>query len=99
MKAYAIPNQEVTIVATALAHNLCCHYEVPMEIHTDQGRNFKSGVFKELCCLLGIQKTRKMPFHPQSDEMVETFNRTLEQCLLKVADENQTDWDLSLIHI
>ena len=59
----------------------------------DQGRDFESGVFKGLCHLLGIRKTRATPLHPQSDGMVERFNRTLEQHLWKVVDENQTDWD------
>ena len=58
VEAYAIPNQEVTTVAKQLVHNLCCRYGAPMEIHTDQGRNFETGVFKELCRLLGIPKTR-----------------------------------------
>ena len=70
VEAYAIPNQEVTIVAKKLVHYFCCRYGAPMEIHTDQGRNFESRVFKELCRLLGIRKTRTTPLHPQSDGMV-----------------------------
>ena len=50
-------------------------------------------MFKELCRLLGIRKTRTTPLHPQSDGMVERFNSTLEQHLSKVVDKNQTDWD------
>ena len=73
VEVYAIPNQEVTTVAKELVHNFCCRYGAPMEIHTDQGRNFKSGVFKELCRLLGIRKTRTTPLHPQLDGMVEKF--------------------------
>ena len=45
-----------------------------------------------LWSLLGIRKTRTTPLHPQSDRMV-ALNRTLEQHLSKVVDENQTDWD------
>ena len=93
VEAYTIPNQEVTTVAKALVHNFCCRYEVPMEIHMDQGWNFKSGMFKELCHLLTILMTRTTPLHPQSDGMVERFNGTLEQHLSKGVDENQTDWD------
>ena len=53
VEIYAIANQ-VTTAAKELVHNFCCRYAAPMEIHMDQGRNFESGVFKELCRLLGI---------------------------------------------
>ena len=42
------------------------------------------------------QEFLKIPvaLHPQSDRMVEKVNSTLEQRLSKLADENQTEWDL-----
>ena len=46
-----------------------------------------------MCRLLGIKKTRTTPYHPQSDGMVERFNRTLEAQLSKFADHNQKDWE------
>ena len=64
-----------------------------MELHSDQGRNFESVVFKEMCELYFIKKTRTTPLHPQSDGMVERFDRTLEEYLRKVVTEQQTDWD------
>ena len=39
---------------------------------------------------------RTTPLRPQSDGMVERFNRTLEAMLSKFVDENQKDWDLYL---
>ena len=47
----------------------------------------------EVCELLDIKKTRTTAYHPQSDGMVERFNRTLEAQLSKFADHNQRDWD------
>jgi transposase InsO family protein len=51
---------------------------VPMQIHSDQGSNFESKVFKEMCNILGIEKNRTTVMHPQSDGMVERYNRTIE---------------------
>ncbi|XP_055922841.1 uncharacterized protein LOC129953626 [Eupeodes corollae] len=46
----------------------------------------------EVCGLLVIKKTRTTPLHPQSDGMVERFNRTLKEHLCKIVDNNQRDW-------
>ena len=56
-----------------------CHFQidVPDALHTDQGRNFESALLKEVCQLLGVEKMRTTPYHPQSDGFVERFNRTL----------------------
>jgi len=46
--------------------------------------------------LLGMRKTRTAPLHPQSDGVVEHFNRTIEAQLAIFVDEHQHDWDLHL---
>ena len=82
-EAYPIPNQEAVTIAETLVKEYICRYGVPQYLHTDQGRNFESKIIKEVCELLGINKTRTSPYHPQSDGMVERFNRTLEAMLSK----------------
>ena len=69
---------------------------VPDTIHTDQGKNFESNLIKKLCLMLGIRKTRTTPYHPQSDGMVERFNRTLLNMLSIAVGENEKSWDLQL---
>ena len=50
-----------------------------MQILTDQGCQFESKLFAEICTILGIDKTRISSFHPQTNDLVERFNRTLER--------------------
>ena len=95
-EAFAVLNQEATTVANLLVREFVSRYGVPLEIHSDQGRNFGSAVFSEMCPLLGMEKTRTTPYHPQSDGMVERLNRTLEAQLSIFVDDHQTDWDVYL---
>jgi len=96
VESYAIPDQEAATVASVLCSEFLCRFGVPTEIHSDQGRNFESTLFREICELMGIRKTRTTPFRPQSDGMIERFNRTLAQMLSKVVDLRQGDWDQKL---
>ena len=96
-EAYPIPNQEATTVAEVLVKELVSRFGVPVELHSDQGRNFESRVFQEMCRILGIKKTRTTPLHPQSDGMVERYNRTIEHQLAIFVEENRRDWDIPLL--
>lgn len=98
-EAFPLPNQEAETVARVFVEQFVTRFGVPLQLHTDQGRNFESSLFKEVAALLGIGKTRTTAFHPQSDGMVERFNRTLEAMLSTVVSDNQQDWDLWLPHM
>ncbi|KAL7841639.1 hypothetical protein SRHO_G00253300 [Serrasalmus rhombeus] len=95
-EAYAIPDQEAGTVADALVEGMFSRFGAAEVIHSDQGRNFEAGVFSAMCERLGIQKTRTSPLHPQSDGLVERFNRTLAKQLAILTAEHQRDWDIHL---
>ena len=71
VEAYSLPNQEAVTVAGFLVKEFLCRFGTPQIIHSDQGRNFESAIFTEMCQLLGIAKTRTTPLHPESDGIVE----------------------------
>lgn len=72
---------------------------MPQVIHTDQGRTFESSLFKELCRLLEIDKTRISPYNPQSDGLVERLNRTVICMLASFVEANQNSWDTLLPYV
>lgn len=39
---YALTNQEAETVATVVVEKFVCRFGAPMQIHSDQGRNYKS---------------------------------------------------------
>ena len=92
-EAYALPNQEATTVAKKLVDQFFLRFSPPEQLHSDQGRNFESEVITEVCKLLGVVKSRTTPYHPQSDGLVERFNRTLLDMLAKAVRERPFDWE------
>ena len=71
-------------------------FGAPTHLHTDQGRSLETSLIKEICRLMGIVKTRTTPYHPQSDGMIERFNRTLLSMLRMAAVDDETNWDLRI---
>ncbi|KAL5015646.1 hypothetical protein ScPMuIL_007270, partial [Solemya velum] len=96
IESYPIPDQEAKTVAQVLTYKFFTRFGVPKQLHSDQGGNFESKLFKELCSLLGINKTRTTAYRPESDGMIERFNRTMKNILSKYVQADQSDWDLHL---
>ena len=98
-EAYPLKNMEAQTVAEVLVEQFITRFGVPEMIHSDQGRQYESRLFKELCDLLGIRKTRTTAFHPKSDGMVERFNKTLATMLSAYVSDHQQDWDRHLPYV
>ena len=92
-ESFPMRNMEASTVAKIIVEEVIVRYGVPSYIHSDQGRQFESKLFQEVCDILNIKKTRTTPYHPQSDGMVERFNKTLVTMLSSYVSEHQRDWD------
>ena len=93
MEAIPIHNQEASTVAGKLVDEVFLHFSAPKQLHSDQGRQFESQLLSEVCKLLHVQKTRTTSYHPQSDGLVERFNRTMLAMLATCAKDNPLDWE------
>jgi transposase InsO family protein len=99
----AIPtkNQTARTTARLLYDNFIVHYGVPSRLHSDQGRNFESNVIKELCAILGIEKSRTSPYHPAGNGLTERVNSTLIRMAGKLEQDKKSAWKdylPSLVH-
>ncbi|XP_053352954.1 retrovirus-related Pol polyprotein from transposon 412 [Clarias gariepinus] len=92
-EAFAVPDQSASTTARVLVDEVFSRFEAPEQLHSDQGRNFEAEVFAAVCERLGVKKTRTTPLHPQSDGLVERFNRTLTTQLAVLTSDRQKDWD------
>jgi hypothetical protein len=61
---------------------------------TDRGTHFVNEMLDSLCQQLGVRHKLSTAYHPQTNGLVERFNRTLCETLAKFANENKNDWDL-----
>lgn len=97
-EAVALKSIDAEHVAEALI-TLFSRVGVVEEILTDQGTNFTSQLFAELYRLLHVKAVRTSPYHPQTDGLVERFNRTLKDMLKKTVAEEGKDWDKLLPYL
>jgi len=95
-EAIALPNHTATTVARALLVNVFSKFGMPMRVLSDQGTEFESDLFQELCRCLEISKIRTSPYRPSTNGAVERFHRTLNTMLAKVVRDDHRDWCLQL---
>ena len=62
------------------------------KILTDQGKNYESSVFRELCELAGVQKLRTTPYHPETNGQCEHFNQTLINMVGTLPTDTRKNW-------
>jgi transposase InsO family protein len=90
-ESFPLTNTETTTVAHTFVFQFVCRFGVPKQVHTDQCMQFEFDLFKEICKILHIDKTTTTSYHPQSDGLVERFNRTLKGMLNKNVGKHPKD--------
>ena len=91
-EAFPIKDKCADTVADILMDKIILCFGMPLVIHSDQGREFENGLMKSLCSLLGCVKTHTAPYHPESDGMVERFNRTCLMMLSMFVNDRRDNW-------
>lgn len=91
--AIPIPNQESLTVATNFVTKIVCLYGIPKSVLTDQGTNFLSQIFKDVCKILKISKLQTNSFHPMSIGALERHHKFLGEYLRNFTDNDQQNWD------
>ena len=97
--AFPLRRHTAKAVAHILLHRWIFYHTVPKTIHSDQGKEFESAVFRNLTTMLQAEKIRTAPYRPQSDGQVERMNRTILGMLSAFVSERGTDWDTYLPYV
>ena len=86
-----------TITALSVAKAFCrtwvYNFGTPKIVLTDNGSQFASRSFLQVCRILGIYKVFTTEYHPQTNGQAERFNRTILASLRDYVSESQKDWD------
>ena len=93
LECFPLSHQTAEEVAKCVVDEFISRFGCPLEIHTDQGRNFDGKLFASVCELLQIAKTRTTPYRPCSNGQVERYNRTILQLIRCFLRGNQQTWD------
>ncbi|GJU49589.1 reverse transcriptase domain-containing protein [Tanacetum coccineum] len=72
--------------------NIVCRFGLPVEIVSDNGKQFRDNPFKDWCEKLCIRKCFASVKHPQTNGLVKRANRSLGEGIKARLDERSKDW-------
>ena len=98
-EVFPTADQTALTIAHLLVEQIIPCHGVPVELLSDRGAAFLSNLMKEVCQLMNIHKVYTTAYHPQTDGLVERFNRTLTDMLAKTVDRSGRNWDTQLPYI
>ena len=98
-EVFATSDQTALTIARLLVEHVISRHGVPTELLSDRGPAFLSHLLKDVCVLMGTKKVNTTAYHPQTDGLVERFNRTLTDMLAKTVEKGGRDWDTRLPYV
>ena len=98
-EVYATQDQTAPTIARLFVEQFISRHGVPRQLLSDRGPAFLSKLLLAVCDCIGSKKINTSAYHPQSDGLVERFNRTLTDMLAKSITPGVTEWDERLPYV
>ena len=92
-EARAVSEATADVTAQFLYEQIICQHGCPQIILSDRGTHFNNNTIKALMEKFQVNHLLSTPYHPQTNGLVERFNRTLCESLARLSLKNN-DWDL-----
>jgi hypothetical protein len=92
-EAKAIADIKAETVAKFIYEEIICRHGTPEELLSDRGLSFMNQVVDQLCTKFQVKHRLTSPYRPQTNGMIERFNRTLGECIAKLINDNDKEWD------
>src|SRR6266540_4143614 len=91
-EARPLKTANVNIVVIFLYEEILCRFGAPRTLQSDRGIYFVNELIQRLTKRFKIKHSLSSPYHPQSNGLVERFNKTLCEGIAKLAEEVD-QWD------
>ena len=72
--AYVTPDQNAKTIAKFLHGGDISFFGALARLLSDRGASFMSSVIEEMCKILGVKWPQTMPYHPQTNGLVERLH-------------------------
>ena len=92
VQAFITKKHTARMIARVLYHNYFSVFGFPQCLMSDQGMEFCGKVIVAMCSLLGVEKIRTMPYHPQTNGSAERVHQTLQRMIGKLDPEKRKKW-------
>ena len=98
-EVFATADQTAPTIAKLLVEGVISRHGLPHQLLSDRGPCFLSKLLLGICECIGVKKVNTSAYHPQSDGLVERFNRTLTDMLVKSVAPGTMEWDERLPYV
>ena len=93
MECKCTPNKTAHEVATFLIDEIIPRHSCPVNLISDNGTEFCNRVIAHITKILSICHIRTSPFNPSANGRCERTHRVLRECLSKLVDRDERNWD------
>ena len=97
--AYVTPDQTGKTVTKFLYGGYISIFGAVARLLSDWGASFTSSIIEQLCKILGVKWLRTMPYHPQTNGLVERLHQTFMHIIRKLGEEKKANWPCHLAEI
>ena len=96
---YVTPNQTAKTVTKFLYQGYISVFWALARLLSDRGANFMSSVIEEMCKIFDVKKLQTMPYHPQTNGLVERLHKMIKYMIGKLGEDKKANWPSHLAEI
>ena len=74
-------------------------FGAPARLLSKGGASFTSSVIEEMCTILSVKWLQTMPYHPQTNRLVERLHQTIMHMIGKLGKDTKANWSSHLAEI